>query len=257
MKKTIRELHLIENSQLNHNSYKLVLESDYKLPEIHPGQFANIEIKQSTDTFLRRPFSILDVDFNHKQISFLIKILGRASKALTTYKEGEKISVIFPLGNGFSRPNQADKILLIGGGSGVAPMLNLAKHCGLAKEQVHLLLGARSAADHIDSSVYQPYGTIHQVSEDGSLGEKGYVTNHSIYHNNLSSFDKIYTCGPEVMMRAIAKDAQEQGVFCEVSLENTMACGFGACLCCVEKTKKGNQCVCSEGPVFNINNLAW
>ncbi|MFV0521354.1 MAG: dihydroorotate dehydrogenase electron transfer subunit [Mangrovibacterium sp.] len=257
MKKVIRELLLVENTQLNHDNFELILESDCHLPHIKPGQFANVEIKKSTETFLRRPFSILDADYDTNRISFLIKILGRASKVITSYEKGEKISVIFPLGNGFTLPNPNDRILLIGGGSGVAPMLNLAKNCRLPKEQVHLLLGARSIADHIDSSLYEQFGLIHKTSEDGSIGEKGYVTNHSIYTENFSRFDKIYTCGPEVMMRAIAASAYEKQVFCEVSLENMMACGFGACLCCVEKTKKGNQCVCSEGPVFNINDLEW
>ncbi len=257
MKKTVQELLLIENTQLNHDNFKLVLESDCCLPSINPGQFVNVEINKSTETFLRRPFSILDADFENNRISLLVKILGRASKILTTYQVGEKISVIFPLGNGFTLPSKDDNILLIGGGSGVAPMLNLAKNSNIPKKQVHLLLGARSIADHINSSDYEQYGTIYKTSEDGSIGEKGYVTNHSIYVNNLASFSKIYTCGPDVMMKAIAADACKANVFCEASLENMMACGFGVCLCCVEKTKKGNQCVCSEGPVFNINNLEW
>ncbi|MFV0553978.1 MAG: dihydroorotate dehydrogenase electron transfer subunit [Mangrovibacterium sp.] len=254
--KTVRELLLIENAQLNHDNFRLVLESDCPLPSIKPGQFVNVEIKKSTETFLRRPFSILDADVENNRISLLVKILGRASKVLTTYEVGEKISVVFPLGNGFTLPSPEDNILLIGGGSGVAPMLNLAKKCGLPKAQVYLILGARSQADHIDSSKYEQYGVIHKASEDGSVGEKGYVTNHTIY-SQLSQFSKIYTCGPDVMMRAIAADAKKTGVFCEASLENMMACGFGACLCCVEKTKKGNQCVCSEGPVFNVNELTW
>ncbi|MFV0366261.1 MAG: dihydroorotate dehydrogenase electron transfer subunit [Mangrovibacterium sp.] len=257
MKKTIRELILVENTQLNHDNFRLVLESDRSLPSIKSGQFVNVEVKKSTETFLRRPFSILDVDYEHNRITLLVKILGRASKVLTTYQVGEKISVVFPLGNGFSLPKPMDKILLIGGGSGVAPMLNLAKNCGLTQEQVHLLLGARTSADHIDSSDYAQYGTIYQTSEDGSLGEKGYVTNHSIFTQHLVSYDKIYTCGPDIMMRAIAAEAKAKNIFCEASLENMMACGFGVCLCCVEKTKKGNQCVCSEGPVFNVNELEW
>ncbi|MFV0267725.1 MAG: dihydroorotate dehydrogenase electron transfer subunit, partial [Draconibacterium sp.] len=256
MKKTIRDLLLVENTQLNKDNFRLVLESSEPLPVIKAGQFVNVEVSQSTDTFLRRPFSVLNVDNVNNQISLLIKILGRASKVLTTYKVGETVSIIFPLGNGFTTPNTTDNILLIGGGSGVAPMFNIAKTCGLPKTQIHILLGARSVDDHIDASDFEQYANIYKASEDGTIGEKGFVTNHSIY-SDLSKFNKVYTCGPEPMMIAIAADTSKAGIFCEVSLENMMACGFGVCLCCVEKTKKGNQCVCTEGPVFNVNELSW
>lgn len=257
MRKTIQELLLVENTQLNHDNFRLVLQSESELPEIFPGQFVNVEIKQATEIFLRRPFSILDVDREKKQFSLLVKILGRGSKVLTTYKAGEKISVIYPLGNGFTIPEKDDKILLIGGGSGVAPMLFLSKVCGLDPKQVHILLGARSNRDHIDISDYKQNGNFYFTTEDGSLGEKGFVTNHPIYKSELSGFDKIYTCGPNPMMKAVAADAAKTGAFCEVSLENMMACGFGVCLCCVEKTTSGHKCVCTDGPVFNIKDLTW
>ncbi len=257
MKKTVQELLLIENTQLNHDNFRLVLQSDSDLPEIFPGQFVNVEIKKATEIFLRRPFSVLDVNYENRTFSLLVKILGRGSKVLTTYKAGERISVIFPLGKGFSQPSPDDKILLVGGGSGVAPMLFLSKVCGLNPENVHILLGARSKNDHIDVTDYQHNGTMYFTTEDGSLGEKGFVTNHTVYKNELASFSKIYTCGPDAMMKAVARDAAQTGVFCEVSLENMMACGFGVCLCCVEKTTSGHKCVCTDGPVFNIKELTW
>ena len=257
MKKTIQELLLLENTQLNHDNFRLVLQAESPLPEIFPGQFVNVEIKKATEIFLRRPFSVLDVDYEKRTFSLLVKILGRGSKVLTTYQAGDKISVILPLGRGFSQPDPSDKILLIGGGSGVAPMLFLSKVCGLKPENVHILLGARSKADHIDVSSYRKNGNFYFTSEDGSLGEKGFVTDHSVYKNELGTFSKIYTCGPDAMMKAVAKDAAKARAFCEVSLENMMACGFGVCLCCVEKTTSGNKCVCTDGPVFNINELTW
>jgi dihydroorotate dehydrogenase electron transfer subunit len=157
----------------------------------------------------------------------------------------------------FTIPNENDRVLLIGGGSGVAPLLFLAKESGLNRNNVHLLLGARTTGDHINVDNYRQYGNLYFTTEDGSLGEKGYVTQHSVFQNNINSFDKIYACGPDAMMKAIAKEAMKANVFCEVSLENLMACGFGVCLCCIEPTVKGNLCVCTEGPVFNINDLKW
>ncbi|MGV8139501.1 MAG: dihydroorotate dehydrogenase electron transfer subunit [Mangrovibacterium sp.] len=257
MKKTIRELLLIENTQLNHDNFRLVLQSDAELPNMVPGQFVNVEISQATEIFLRRPFSVMDTDAENKTFSLLVKILGRGSRVLTTYQPGEKVSVILPLGKGFTLPAANEKVLLIGGGSGVAPMLFLAKACGLDPAGVHILLGARTKADHIDVSAYKSFGKFWFTTEDGSFGEKGFVIHHSIYKSKLPEFDKIYACGPAPMMKAVAADARSAGIFCEVSLENMMACGFGVCLCCVEKTISGNKCVCTEGPVFNVNELTW
>jgi dihydroorotate dehydrogenase electron transfer subunit len=257
MKKTVIDFLLVENKQLNKDNFRLILQSPIPLSDIYPGQFTNVEIREAKEIFLRRPFSILDVNYQNQTVSLLIKVLGRGSKKLTEASVGQKVSAIFPLGRSFTTPGKGDRILLIGGGSGVAPMLFLAKICGLSPEQVHILIGARSAADHVDIADYRPFGQFYFTTEDGSLGEKGYVTNHPIFAETVEQFDKIYTCGPDLMMKAIAKIANEKNIFCEVSLENMMACGFGVCLCCVEDTKAGHKCVCTDGPVFNVNELKW
>ncbi len=101
---------------------------------------------------------------------------------------------------------------------------------------------------------FEAVGKVHLSTEDGSAGEKGLVTKHSVLDGKI---DRIFCCGPSPMMKAVAGIAREKGIDCEVSLENMMACGLGACLCCVENTVKGNVCVCTEGPVFNIEMLNW
>lgn len=116
------------------------------------------------------------------------------------------------------------------------------------------LLGARSVKDVLEIDEFNALGKVNISTEDGSLGEKGLVTLHSAWQN---TYDMVYCCGPLPMMKAVAKICRENNIECEVSLENMMACGLGACLCCVEKTVKGNICVCTEGPVFNINSLTW
>jgi len=256
-KKEVREFIVVENKHLNKTNSLIRIKSQAELPIIKPGQFMNIDISNCKEIFLRRPFSVFEVDQSNNVISIIVKVLGRGSATLAEIGIGERLSVIFPLGKEFTMPDKKDKILLIGGGSGTAPMLFLAKESGLAPENVHILLGARTEDDHIDVSEYQQYGIIHYSTDDGSLGEKGFVTQHSVFRNNLKSFDRIYACGPDAMMKAVAKNAREAGVFCEVSLENIMACGFGVCLCCIEPTTRGNLCVCTEGPVFNINELKW
>ena len=257
MKKTVTNFLLIENKQLNKDNFQLLLQSPHLFSDIYPGQFINVEIKEATEIFLRRPFSVLDVDYGQQTISLLVKILGKGSKKLTEANVGQTINAIFPLGKSFTLPDISDRILLIGGGSGVAPMLFLAKICGLDPSNVNVLIGARSASDHIDVTEYLDFGNYYFTTEDGSLGEKGYVTNHSIFSTQLNQFDKIYCCGPDLMMKSIGRKAIEKNIFCEVSLENLMACGFGVCLCCVEDTKTGHKCVCTDGPVFNVNDLKW
>lgn len=255
--KFVQDFLVIENKALNASNFLIRLQSPDKLPDLKPGQFINIDIKNSSEIFLRRPFSIFEFDKSKSTISIIVKILGRGSRKLTEIEAGEKISVVFPLGKGFTYPNINDRILLIGGGSGIAPMLFLAKESKLPKNRVDILLGAKTAEDHINAENYSIYGKLHFATEDGRLGEKGFVTQHSVFGNQLSKYDKIYACGPDAMMKAIAKEAKKTNVFCEVSLENLMACGFGVCLCCIEPTTRGNLCVCTEGPVFNVNDLKW
>lgn len=256
-KKFVTDFTVVENSSLNATNALIKVKSDQELPVIKPGQFVNVEIKEAEEIFLRRPFSIFEVDYEENTLSMIIKVLGRGSKVLTQIEVGKTLSIVYPLGKSFTYPAPNDKILLIGGGSGVAPMLFLAKESALPVNNVDILLGARSKDDHIDVEHYSSFANLNYASEDGSLGETGFVTQHSVFTGKLKTYDKIYACGPDGMMRAIAKEARKADVFCEVSLENLMACGFGVCLCCIEPTNKGNQCVCTDGPVFNINDLKW
>jgi len=256
-KKFVTEFTVVQNTALNATNFLVKVKAPNSLPRIAPGQFVNVEIPNSSEVFLRRPFSVFEVNYADNTLSMIVKILGRGSKTLTKVKEGDQLSLVYPLGKSFTYPVSTDRILLIGGGSGVAPMLFLARESGLQAENVDLILGARTADDHIIADEYRQFANLHYASEDGSLGEKGFVTQHSVFTRDLKAYDKIYACGPDGMMRAVAKDAKAAGVFCEVSLENLMACGFGVCLCCIEPTTKGNLCVCTDGPVFNINELKW
>ncbi|KAA6330435.1 Dihydroorotate dehydrogenase B (NAD(+)) electron transfer subunit, partial [termite gut metagenome] len=140
-------------------------------------------------------------------------------------------------------------------GAGMAPMLFLGKQLSEAGYKPTFLLGMRNKKDLFLLDKFALYGHVYTTTEDGSHGEKGYVTQHSLL--NRLHFDRIYTCGPKPMMKAVSEYAKTNDIFCEVSLENTMACGIGACLCCVENTTEGHLCVCKEGPVFNRCKLLW
>ena len=246
MKKFILDLTVTENLRLHTNYVLLKLTSQTVLPEMLPGQFAEIRIDGSPTTFLRRPISINYVDRQRNEVWFLIQLVGDGTKRLAQVNRGEIINVVLPLGNSFTMPEKpSDKLLLVGGGVGTAPMLYLGEQ--LAKNG--------SNKDLLQLEDFAAYGEVYTTTEDGSHGEKGYVTQHSIL--NKIKFEQIYTCGPKPMMMAVAKYAKGNDINCEVSLENTMACGIGACLCCVENTTEGHLCVCKEGPVFNINKLLW
>lgn len=257
MKKTVQDLLVISNRRLNKDHALLVLKSEIPLDGIVPGQFANILVKNSQNTFLRRPFSIYQVDYPTNTISILIKAIGEGTRHLSDCIAGQKLSVIFPLGKGYSIPENKSKVLLVGGGVGVAALMILASDLHSAGHQVEILLGARSASDLVELDAFSKFGQVHTTTEDGTLGTKGFVTNHPVFGEIFSSFDKIYTCGPEPMMKAVAKFAITHKISCEVSLENTMACGYGVCLCCVTQTTEGHKCVCTEGPVFDLKRLKW
>lgn len=254
MTKQIADFKLIAKKDYG-RSVLLRLRSLQPLPDIMPGQFVQVRVDGSPNTYLRRPISIHDVDPQNDEIFLLVQQVGEGTRHLATAEIGGMINMVLPLGNGFSMPEKGDEVLLVGGGIGMAPLYYFAKVLKEKDVRPTLLLGGKKEADLIRLSDYQDLGESFVTTEDGSQGEKGFVTMHSIWQKRC--FDKIYVCGPKPMMKAVSKLAAEKNVWCEVSLENLMACGLGACLCCVEDTVDGHVCVCKEGPVFNTRRLKW
>lgn len=257
MKKYISDFIIVSNERLHANYGLLKLKpAEGLLPEILPGQFCQVEIKNSKNTFLRRPISVNYVDYKANQLWLLVRKAGAGTSALIDASEGDKVNLVYPMGNGFSVPvDKSRRLLLIGGGVGVAPLLYFGEVLKNAGVDVIFLLGARSKDDLLELGEFYKRGNVYLSTEDGSEGEKGFVTTHSVLSEK---WDSISCCGPMPMMKAVARYAVENGIDCEVSLENVMACGVGACLCCVEDTADhGNVCVCKEGPVFNIKRLKW
>lgn len=225
------------------------------LPDIYPGQFVQVEIAQSKNTYLRRPISINYVDKANYTLWLLVRKAGDGTRALASVEDGDTINMILPLGHGFDLSADTNRPLLVGGGVGVAPLLYLGKCFADKGVRPAFLLGARTKQDLLLLDEFSRIGDVYISTEDGSLGEKGLVTNHNVLGED---FDKIYCCGPMPMMKAVARIASARQIECEVSLENKMACGLGACLCCVEKDSNNhNVCVCTDGPVFNIKDLQW
>lgn len=253
------DMTVVENTALGslYALLKLTPADNTTLPDIAPGQFVQMEVSDSKTTYLRRPISVNFVDYDKNQLWLLIRKAGEGTRHLAQCTEGFIINVILPLGKGFTVPenDKYKKLLLVGGGVGVAPLLYLGKKLSDAGFKPEFLLGARSASDLLMLDEFEAIGKVHISTEDGSKGQKGLVTTNTVFEQDI---DIIYCCGPMPMMKAVAAIAKTKSTECEVSLENKMACGLGACLCCVEKTTEGhNLCVCTEGPVFNSSKLPW
>lgn len=255
MSKRIEDLKVIGNKRLNNDFFIIELSGDQKLPDFKPGQFAQVRVDGNPDIFLRRPISIHDVDQGRNTFNLLIQIAGKGTETLSKLKNGDLLNLVYPLGNSFAMPSENEKVLIVGGGCGVAPLLFLGKYLKSNGYTPDILLGFRNMDRIIEYEQYLEIGKVFITTEDGSMGEKGFVTSHSILLN--SSYDRVYCCGPDSMMRAIAGWCKKNNITCEVSLENLMACGIGACLCCIVDTVKGNLCTCIDGPVFNITELKW
>ena len=257
MRKYVLDLRVASVEQLSER-YLLLTATNPSgpLPEMHPGQFAQLRIDESKETFLRRPISLHCVDYQRNEVGFLIQKVGKGTASLWEKRPGSTLNAILPLGKGFTMPKSLEqKVLLVGGGVGIAPLLFMGTEMQKMGAKPTFLLGARSKSDLLRLDAYRACGDVYVTTEDGSEGEKGFVTQHSILQRE--KFENIAVCGPKPMMLAMASYAKQTGTPCEVSLENMMACGLGACLCCVEDTKDGNVCVCKEGPVFNLEKLKW
>lgn len=254
-KKDIR-FEVVANESVNVSTALIRIrpENNCTIPELYPGQFMNVKI-EAPGVFLRRPISICNYDNLSNELWLMVKNAGKGTSVMCNSKIGDVYDIMLPLGNGFMLPeNASKKVLLIGGGVGVAPLYFLAKWLKMLGIQVNMLMGARNSNELLFKKQFDEIGETYISTDDGSVGEHGLLTTNSCL---TQDWDAFYVCGPQPMMKAVSSIARERAIDCQVSLENHMACGVGACLCCVEDTQEGNKCVCTEGPVFNINRLKW
>ena len=218
-----------------------------------PGQFISMYTNDGTK-LLPRPISICEIDKAERALRVVYRVTGEntGTKQFSEAKAGDTIPVIGPLGNGFPLDKaEGKKAFLMGGGIGVPPILELAKQLNCEKQ---IVMGYRDSNTFLKEQ-FEENGAVYVSTEDGSVGTKGNVMD-AIRENGLSA-DIIYACGPTPMLRAIKNYAEENGIECYISLEERMACGIGACLACVCKTKEKdhhsnvhNKRICKDGPVF-------
>ena len=260
MSKVLKNMRVVANRRLTPTLSLLTLVTDdgEALPEIAPGQFVQIDIPDSKSTFLRRPISICDVTGNGG-IVLMVRDAGAGTHALCQCRPDSILSVLLPLGGGTFPTDlpEYSRVLLVGGGVGVAPLLYYAKTLAAKGISVEFVLGGRSISDLPMATDYASVAPVHITTDDGSAGVHGVVTSHPRLAE--AQEDTLWAvCGPMPMLKAVASLARDKGIRCLVSLENTMACGVGACLCCVTPDADGNHmCVCTAGPVFDTNTLNW
>lgn len=236
---------IVSNVKIARDVYKMVLNGDTSAITA-PGQFVNIKLEGK---FLRRPISICDYDSD--TITLIYKVIGSGTEMMAEMSVGGKLDVLVGLGNGYDVSKSGDHPLLIGGGVGVPPMYRLCKDIIAQGKSVTVVLGFNSDADVFYAEEFKLLGAkVIVATADGSLGVKGFVTD-AMKDLEYSYF---YTCGPEVMFRAIENIAKTSGQY---SFEERMGCGFGACMGCSCKTKYGNKRICKDGPVLEREEIIW
>lgn len=242
-----------------------------------PGQFIAVYPKKES-TLLPRPISICEADKEKGQLRIVYRIAGKGTREFSSYKEGETVAVLGVLGNGFPVERAKNRrVFLMGGGIGIPPMLELAKELAERSEagkcaaeegktagesgrtEINIIVGYRDSDIFLKEDL-EKYGNVYIASEDGSIGTKGNVMD-AIRENGLEA-DVIFACGPMPMLRAIKKYAEERNIEAYISLEERMACGVGACLGCVCRTKNidhhshvNNARICTDGPVFEAGEV--
>lgn len=250
---------ITKHYQVNKEYYLLEFNASELAKIAQPGQFLHVKCSSTTDPLLRRPISIHNVNRQQGTVRLLYKVAGRGTELLSTKQSGEYLDVMGPLGNGFNLTNK-ERVLVVAGGIGAAPLLFLVQELvsrGIAPD---VFIGSRSANDLLAVADIEKLGVaVKTATDDGSAGYKGVVT--ELLTNQLDNVDMIYTCGPAPMMKAVAMLAKEYNIPAEVSLEERMGCGVGACLACTCKIKVDNgstyKRVCADGPVFNAEEVVW
>lgn len=244
----------------------------WKTPDVSPGQFAMLRVTEGLDPLLRRPFGIYDVigsrpgkssgTLRGDGIELVYRVVGRGTHIMSEKRPGEPVDVLGPLGQGFPPPNAPDdKIVLVGGGMGVVPLHLFAKTLTGAT----LLFGTRGEREAAIARAFSKDLDLKKLeiaTEDGSTGRRGLATDLLV--DELESGTVVYACGPPAMLKAVAGLALSRDALCYVSLERAMACGIGVCLGCAVKRKTSEETgvntygmVCSDGPVFNAEEIDW
>jgi dihydroorotate dehydrogenase electron transfer subunit len=249
---------IISNKIVAEGFYRLTIRSHRIAKDAKPGQFVQIKVTDGPEPLLRRPISIHGLD-DRDAVAFLYQVRGVGTAALAGRKAGERLDVIGPIGRGFTVDSRYKRAILTAGGIGVAPLMFLAQQYRAKGSEVTVLIGARSKDLLLCSPDFKKLGCrVMTVTDDGSGGEKGFVTD--LLEPALTGgkgLAAVFACGPRQMMKRSSVIAGLYDMECEVSMEERMACGIGACLGCAVMTSDGYRRVCADGPVFKARDIIW
>ena len=255
MTKYIEEAKVIGQWVLNANTKQIDLIAPRIAAEAVPGQFVNVQVSNRTAPLLRRPLGVAGVDKKQGVVRLIYRIIGKATRILADVCSGDVISVVGPLGHGFDR--SAKHPLLVGGGTGLAPLLYLAESMVDEGIKPDVLMGGRTADDLFWKDIYVDLvERMGLTTDDGSLGTPGTVMAELPLMLRRLHYDCVYVCGPVPMMKAVSAAVLEKGIKCQVSLEKYMGCGLGACLSCSCQGVGRRLKVCQDGPVFWAEEVA-
>ena len=244
--KMLRDAKILAQQELAPRVFFLVVEAPDVAQAAEPGQFVQLRIPLG-EFILRRPVGVAAVDRKKGSVAFIYRVVGKGTKALAALMPGEVVNILGPLGHGFYMDYEHP--LIVGGGMGLSPLLYYA---AAMQKKGDVLIGGRSEEEVFWKDLFDELcGEVFISTDDGSLGFKGFTTEYLPKILEDHKYDAIIVCGPDVMMRGIARIAREHGIPCEVSLEKRMACGLGACLSCsIDTTEGKRKKVCKDGPVF-------
>jgi dihydroorotate dehydrogenase electron transfer subunit len=257
--KLLHKAIVTENRRLCTDHYLLILKEKDLSETVLPGQFVNIRISGKEELLLRRPFSVARTNIERSSVEIIFRIVGKGTAAMKDLSPGESVDLLGPLGKGFCLPEQPMSCLLIGGGVGIAPLWGLAEALAQNRNGIIALLGFRSSDLIYGIDLLRDCGAKTIVTtDDGSFGLKGFVSDH-LEGVLKRGIDRVYVCGPPLMLKAVIPIIRKAGVKGEVCVEEKMGCGFGACLSCVINVRREGaiekQRACTEGPVFNLEEI--
>lgn len=244
--KSMQKYRIIKNERLTNDIYKMILEGDTTWVS-NPGQFINITVE---NCYLKRPISICDWD--ETTCTIIYKVVGKGTEIMSTMSINENLEVLVGLGNGFNTQIENDEVLLIGGGVGIPPLYGLAKELIKIGKKCHVIMGFNTKSEAFYIEEFKQLGAnVVVCTVDGTFGEKGFV--NAAMKSGLENL-YYYSCGPLPMLKAVYDASNEHG---QLSFEERMGCGFGACMGCSCKTLTGYKRICVEGPVMKSEEILW
>jgi len=247
---------ITSNERILPDFYKMIIAVPQIANEATPGQFVMLRTSTGLDPFLKRPISLSGIDRDKGTITLIYHVVGRGTNLLTGLEKSAEIELVGPLGKGFGWNEEDRTTAVVGGGAGIAPLVALAEELIKQGKEVYALLGAQTKDKLLEVEAFAALGAkVRIATDDGSSGEKGFVTRLLEELSQETKIDKVFCCGPLPMTKAVVKMTKELFIPCEVSLEERMGCGFGACIGCACKVRDEYgtityKKVCQDGPVF-------